>query len=630
MRSKARLLLAGLSMTLFLLGCSGNAPLPSSDTGPQRAQAAMLDVRTLLESAQNSTSPLKEHYYLLAATQLHGTDRSDWAHNLLKAIDPDLLQGDDLARYADLFSDIAMQQQAWFLAERILTNPALERAWDELPADTRVALGQRRAELFALLGEPTNSIRERIRLAENPILAERTEGLETSELQLDANQNQDAIWQTLMSLPQTQLMTLNEEETDPLLKGWFQLAMLSKNNQSDLSRQLAQVDTWIARWPEHPASLRLPSDLQLLRQLIREQAQQVALLLPLKGKLAKSAQAVRDGFMAAYYGSLEQGSFAPQIRTYDTSTGEDINSIHRRAVSDGAQLIIGPLDKQHVAELNLNLELNVPTLALNYNDTPGQSATGLFQLGLAIEDEARQAAQRAFLEGHRLAMSLTPNSNRGRRAAAAFSEEWEALGGELVQSSYYRGAGDFSDVILTALKVGESRQRAKEMRSLFGRLEFEPRRRQDVDMIFLDANPSDARQIKPTLAFHYASKLPVYATRNIYSGRVDRKADRDLNGVKFSTLPWTFDTQSIEKANVISHAKPPPAYHSLYALGVDAYRLYPRLRQLQEVPQARLYGSTGVLSLKDNRQILREQTWAHIQGGRAKPLTHLAEHTSSR
>jgi outer membrane PBP1 activator LpoA protein len=627
---KAQRLLAGLFITLFLFGCSGNAPLPSSDTGPERAQAAEVDVRTLLESAQNSTSPLKEHYYLLAAKQLHETDRSDWAYNLLQAIDSDFFESDDLALFADLFSDIAMQQQAWFLAERILTNPALEQVWSELPTPTQIRLGQRRAELFALLGEPTNSIRERIRLANTQVLSTNDTEPSVDTPLLNADQNQDAIWQTLMSLPQSQLQTLSQSETDPLLKGWFELATLSKNNQSDLSRQLAQVDNWIARWAEHPASLRLPSDLQVLRQLIREQAQHVALLLPMNGKLAKSAQAVRDGFMAAYYRSLEQGSFAPKIRTYDTSTGENINEIYNRAIREGAELVIGPLDKQQVAELNLNLELPVPTLALNYNDTPGQSAADLFQLGLAIEDEAKQAAQRAYLEGHRLAMSLTPNTKRGRRAAAAFSEEWESLGGEVVQNSFYRGAGDFSDVILKSLKVGESHRRAKEVRALFGRLEFEPRRRQDIDMIFLDANPSDARQIKPTLAFHYASKLPVYATRNIYSGRADRKADRDLNGVKFSTLPWTFDTQSIVKANVLSHAKPSPAYYSLYALGVDAYRLYPRLRQLAEVPQARLYGSTGVLSLNDNRQILREQTWAHIQSGRAKQLTTLAEHQTLR
>ena len=613
MKFKANFVLASLLIALVLAGCSGTKPLPSTDPGPDQAQASLDEVRGLLEAAQNSTSPLKEHYYLRAAKQLHLNERNDWAQNLLKAIDPSLLEAEDFVTYTDVFSAIAMSDQAWFLAQRILTKPQLEQQWAQLPAETKFVLGQRRAELFALLGEPTSSIRERIRLANSLPM----------ESGANADNNQDAIWQTLMTLPEAQLKTLSEHEQDPLLAGWYSLAGLSKNNQSDLSRQLAQVDNWAMQWPEHPASLRLPRDLQLLRELINEQAQQVALLLPMEGKLAKSGGAIRDGFLAAYYQALNRGSQVPIVRIYNSASGEDINAIYQRAIDGGAGMVVGPLDKAQVAELNLNLELPVPTLALNYNDGVGDNATGLYQFGLAIEDEARQAAQRAFLEGHRHAMTLTPHSNRGQRAADAFAKEWEALGGNVVQSSHYRGSGDFSDVIQKSLNVDESRQRARDIRALFGRIEFEPRRRDDIDMIFLDANPLDARQIKPTLAFHYASKLPVYATRNIYAGRANPKADRDLNGVRFSTLPWVFDQHSAEKKTIIEHANASPAYHSLYALGVDAYRLYPRLRQLAEVPLARLYGSTGRLSLNDNNVVLREQTWAQIRRGRARELTGL-------
>jgi len=507
MKFKANIVLASLLTSLLLAGCSGTKPLPSTDPGPSQAQASLDDVRSLLEAAQNSTSPLKEHYYLRAAKQLHLNERNDWAENLLKAIDPSLLEAADFVTYTDVFSAIAMSDQAWFLAQRILTKPELEQQWGNLPTETKFVLGQRRAELFALLGEPTSSIRERLRLAES-LSGENT---------ADADGNQDAIWQTLMTLPEAQLKTLSEEEKNPLLAGWYNLAGLSKNNQSDLSRQLEQVDDWAKQWPEHPASLRLPSDLKLLRELIQEQAQQVALLLPMEGKLAKSGGAIRDGFMAAYYQALNQGGYVPAVHIYNSASGEDINSIYQRAVDEGAGMVIGPLDKAQVAELNLNLQLPVPTLALNYNDGLGNNAAGLYQFGLAIEDEARQAAQRAFLEGHRHAMILTPHSNRGQRAAEAFTQEWEGLGGEVVQNSHYRGSGDFSDVIQKSLNVDESRQRARDIRALFGRIEFEPRRRDDIDMIFLDANPRDARPINPTLAFHYASKLPVYATRHIYS-----------------------------------------------------------------------------------------------------------------
>src|SRR5690606_35755969 len=110
-------------------------------------------------------------------------------------------------------------------------------------------------------------------------------------------------------------------------------------------------------------------------------------------------------------------------------------------------------------------------------------------------------------------------------------------------------------------------------------------------------DPAQARQIKPTLAFHYAGDIPVYATSHIYSGVPNPSADRDLNGVRFNTMPWIFDTQSEEKKMIDSAVKSSAIYSRLHALGVDAYRLSPRLPQLAQIPEMRLYGATGAMRL---------------------------------
>src|SRR5690554_7108230 len=74
--------------------------------------------------------------------------------------------------------------------------------------------------------------------------------------------------------------------------------------------------------------------------------------------------------------------------------------------------------------------------------------------------------------------------------------------------------------------------------------EFEPRRRQDADWLFLVALPQQARQIKPTLAFNFASDLPVYSTSHVYSGEPNPSKDRDLNGIVFCDTPWLLDRKS--------------------------------------------------------------------------------------
>ncbi len=622
-----------ICLTLGTLGgCGSNQSLPQGET-PAAVTASIEEIRAMLAQAQTSTSPQKERLLLQAAGLLNQRGENDWARNLLSSLNLSLLDEDDYVQYTLLFSAIAMEDDAYFLAQRILTNRRLEQQWQLLPDDIARTLGMRRAALFSLLGESTASVKERIRLSS---LLSQPE---------DEESNQDAIWQTLMSMPEYELQQLSRTEEDALLRGWYSLAALSKNNQTDLERQQAQVDRWIASWPEHPASLRLPHDLQLLRQLIDEKPQQLALLLPQKGKLAKAGKSIRDGFFAAYYQAMEQQSRIPDIRLYDSSQG-NIESLYQQAVNEGAQLVIGPLDKDKVAELNLSLELPVPVLAMNYieplkqevaipdsnngadavlaepgSELPGEYVEGLYQFGLAVEDEARQAARRAWLEGHRHAMILAPATDWGQRSARAFITEWQALGGDLAGNHSFSGSGDFSKVIKNALLVQQSQDRARQLRRLFGHnLEFEPRRRQDLDMIFLVASPTQARQIKPTLAFHYAGKLPVYATSHIYTGQKDSKSNRDLNGIKFSSLPWVFDQSSAEKQTINRFAQVEPAYSRLYALGVDAYRLHPRLKQLHQVPGARLYGATGALRLTPDRRVEREQMWAQIRGGIAHAL----------
>ncbi len=597
------------STTLILAGCGGTIPtMPSQNTAPPPiSRAAIDDIKQLLEQAHNSPSPEKERNYLRAADRLAAQGETDWAKNLLSSMDTATLSDNEFIHYSLLFSGIAMQDGAYFLSQRILTNQRIEQQWSIMPPDTAVTLRQRRAQLFGLLGESVASIRERLVLSNL---------LQAGEYE---NQNQDAIWQTLMTLPLHQLQYLSRSERDPLLKGWYALAALSKNNQTDLERQLARVDDWVARWPEHPASIRLPSDLQLLKQLVNERPQNVAMLLPSNGKWARAGKAIRDGFFAAYYQAYQQQNQLPQIQIYDTSAG-DINSTYDHAVAQGAEMIIGPLDKDKVTALNQRESLPVPTLALN-NIEATIPAAGLYQFGLAVEDEARQAARRAWLEGHRKAMILTSNTAHGERGALAFREEWENLGGKVVGDNRFSPKGGFSKVIKSGLHVEQSNDRAKHLRQSIGKnIEFEPRRRQDVDMVFLIASPTEARQIKPTMAFHYAGGIPVYATSHVYSGVEDRKGDRDLKGIKFSTLPWVFDTNSVEKQAVMSYAKPPAAYTNLYAMGVDTYRLYPRLKQLGLVPDARFYGATGALRLLPNRKVEREQMWAQIRGGKAKPL----------
>src|SRR5690606_3473122 len=185
----------------------------------------------------------------------------------------------------------------------------------------------------------------------------------------------------------------------------------------------------------------------------------------------------------------------------------------------GVDLIIGPLRKDFVRQLQALPSLPIPTLALNYGDEGLINPQNLYQYGLAPEDEIRQAVQLAWLAGHRVATVMTPAGENYRRIRETFENEWRALGGDVVANAGFAGAS-YSDVIRQMMDVDDSEARAAQLRNIVPRsnLVFTPRRRQDVDVMFLLANPSEGRQIKPAMAFHFAGDIAVYAMPAIYDG----------------------------------------------------------------------------------------------------------------
>ena len=347
----------------------------------------------------------------------------------------------------------------------------------------------------------------------------------------------------------------------------------------------------------------------------------IALAMPLHGKLGKAGQAVVDGFMAARFESKVDSAVIPYIKIYDTTELTSLDALYLQASADRMEMVIGPLDKDRVIELSQKNALPIPTLALNYIPIGSDysSTTNLIQFGLAVEDEALQLAERSLDAGHKRVIILHQDQPWAIRAAQYFSSSWVELGGEIAGQVSFSGDGDHSKTITQALLIEQSHERAKNLKThLAGSgntVKFEPRRRQDVDAIVLFALPTDGRQIIPTLAFHYAADLPVYASHHIYQGPTDTTRDRDLEKVIFTELPWLIEQPNIQQK--ISQQWPDrERYTRLFAIGVDAYRLSPRLEQLQNVTDSRVDGVTGVLQMNNHGRIFTQSSWGQFKSGK--------------
>ncbi len=597
---------------LLVVACGNN---PTIDGGQDNTtpELSFDNINAILEQA-NTLPPYERTKKFLEITQiLLNAGELDWARNTLAQVLPSSVPRALSVKYAVLSAAIAMAQGQPFVAKRYLWDEQIVNLAKQSSTEQQITFHHVRAQLLLSLAEYRASIAERITLAE----------LITDQSQ--SENNQDLIWQTLMELPYKELMYESQIQDKRIARGWYTLAALSKNNQTNIRMQLQEVENWALNWPEHPASLRYPADLQLLQQLASEQPKQIAILLPMSGKLKPAAKAILDGFMAAYYHASAQGDQVAELRFYDTAKEEDINIVYDTAVNSGAELIIGPLEQEKIAELALRPELPIPTLALNRLSGPLDQALKLFQFGLPLEDEALQVAEQAWKDGHRRALILAPASSNGDRSVVSFSERWQALGGEIISDYRYKDQSSYSDLVKHAVKIKDSEERRREIRQIAGRpIEFEPRRRQDIDFIFLYGNAAQARQLKPILAFHYSGNIPVYAVKDVFNGKQDPKRNKDLNNIRFTTIPWYFESELPEKSTIENHTSS-VNFQTLYALGIDAYHIYPRLRQLESIKQAHFYGATGALSIDEKRKVVREQIWAKFINGVAYPTASVTQ-----
>jgi len=424
------------------------------------------------------------------------------------------------------------------------------------------------------------------------------------------------IWLNLNRCSQQSLEEAMQLASDSDWRAWLELALLATEIGASPGQQQAALQRWRERNASHPANRALPGGLELLAQSASSVPARIALLLPLSVGPVDQARAVLEGFLAARYAASRQGWPAQQLLVMDIGDSPDINSAYDRAVAAGAQLVFGPLTRDSMIDWQPRAGKPVPLLAFDWlTPPPLPGDTPVYQLALSPADEAAQAAQLAFDAGARHALVIRPQGSWGERASDALLQRWTALEGTITATAIYSGQTDYSSSIKAALNLSESEQRARQIRRIMGTtVEFSPRRRRDVDTIFLlSDNPADARSIKPLIAFHYAGDLPVYATSEIFSGRIDPRRDQDLNDIRLVATPWTLSPPG-DLPNAIAAAGGDPLLANWHALGADAFLMHWRLEQL--AAQGSLFrGYSGLLGMDAERRFHRELIPALMRAG---------------
>ena len=572
-------LFTALCLAALLAACASS---PSSSLGelPRTPDASL---EQLLQQASASQDPQKAALLRLSAADLAMRQQNnERAAQILAQVPMDQLKPAQQVFASTLTAELAMNRNDPKAALTALSHPSVARL-DEMPADLQVRTHTVHARALEADEQTLAAARERVAMSANL----------TGDA---ANSNNDAIWALVAALPVEQL----QAQSNGLLGGWTSLALAVKRAGTVQEQQTA-IDQWRAQNPAHPAAIQLPTPLVKLKELASQPLTKIALLLPQEGQLASVSKALRDGFVAAHYQAQQAGQNPPSIQFYDSSRLTSLDDFYRQAQADGVQLVVGPLEKTLVKQLNARSQLPITTLALNYSEGT-QGPAQLFQFGLAAEDEAREVARRARADGLTRAGAMVPKGEWGERVLNAFRQEWVAHGGSLVGIEY------IDQPVALAQQVGDLVQQRKNS--------SEP-----MQFLFLAATPQQAQQIKPTLNYQYASDLPVYATSHVFSASGNQDQYNDMNGVRFCETPWLLEPGNPLRQQVA--AQWPQAAGSLgrlYAMGVDAYTLTSRLGQLKALPDSRIDGLSGSLGMSPTQHVERQLPWAEFVNGQVQRL----------
>ena len=397
--------------------------------------------------------------------------------------------------------------------------------------------------------------------------------------------------------------------------GWYTLAQIAKTSEGQ--KQL--FADWQKQYPEHPAAeLFTPADAISQQPAITENnngitatsdIRKIAVLLPLSGKLTAPANALKAGLEQA-----NQAAGNKLVFTYYDENSLPMPELLAKVQQNGAQLVIGPLQKNKVEQLFAS-HVAIPVLALNQlGNQP--TADNLYYFSLSPEDEAAQIAQKIHDDGLKHPLLLLPSNPLGERTAAGFNSYWNSLDIGEASVAKFRSRDELLSLLRQKLGGSNAAPQAGQVQSLAADPANDPNR---IDAIFMLASAFEASSIKSSVDMMLGDSpiRPAYYLGS-KSNNSGLKADvaLALNGMQLGDMPWMLNRmpEQLTKATV---ALPQASGDQLrlYAMGFDAANLANRLSELRQTPDMTVNGLTGTLHITTDGVVLHDLVWTRYTNG---------------
>ncbi len=428
--------------------------------------------------------------------------------------------------------------------------------------------------------------------------------------------------------------------------GWYALAIVYQLYKVRPLKLQGAVKAWRVAYPHHRLLKHMPNQVINFSEFSSYNPENIAILLPLTGRLKEAGDAVQYGISHAYYNQLtnkKTGDLSPKLHFIDTNGSTD-KEILSQLKALNIDFVIGPLIKSKINSL-LPKITNIPSIILNAfpdpeaniktnkktivtvknNDgkaAPKEQKTNdsmHFSLTLSPEEEARQAATIIQLDGHKNPLIIAPQDGYGKRVASAFSKQWNinhsSAPHKEIEAYFFNNKALFSKFIDEVMQTNKSKHRIAEMKLItHQKLEAEVRSRRDIDAIYIVSTRSELILLKPFINISvspFAEQIPLYASSRSHSADTRHNQNKELVDLSFSDNTFLL-TNDLKISDPRKRLLKSDSYSALrlMALGNDSYQLIYQVMSLKYIKGYSFDGLLGKLTLDENNNILTKLGWA--------------------
>ena len=304
---------------------------------------------------------------------------------------------------------------------------------------------------------------------------------------------------------------------------------------------------------------------------------------------AEDSSPLLQGITDNYYYYKEEIGYAPELNFINFSGNaycmENITLLKE-------SFSIGLLFNQDYSLLDNNCYqkfLKLKGLVVTKNKIIGVKDQRLREFHISREVDIKNLLDIAKNKGGMRAIIIDDSTTKDK---ALVKKIWENMDGEVVSSVSSEIKISSQELLAEILLLEQSKVRSRKLSRIIGvQIKNEPRKREDIDSIFLSTSLPNARSLKPALEYNFADNISVYLIPSWGEEGSLTNNELDLEKVVISEMPFLLNTNtSFQEINSRNNSRN-------FAIGYDAYELV-LLLDTSSRRNFNYFGLTGLITNK--------------------------------